>query len=154
MSFPYHTALPNAELQPTPPADLVFGGVDELHCMTCHDPHKDSYGRFLVKDNRYSALCTTCHQMDGWVGSAHATSTASVVGILPRPPKTWPNYTTLAEWGCETCHTPHFAPTADQLQNFTAGPPPFSCTTDGCHTSQPGPPHGATGARSTGAEIL
>jgi predicted CXXCH cytochrome family protein len=153
VSFPYHAALPNVELLPTPPSDLVYGGADEVHCTTCHDPHKDLYGEFLIKDNRYSALCTTCHQMQGWIGSAHATSTASVAGILPRPPKTWPTYSQLNEWGCEACHTPHFAPTPDQLLNFTAGPPPFSCTTAGCHSSQPGPPHGVAAVRSTGAPV-
>ncbi|MBZ5639131.1 MAG: hypothetical protein LAO51_10320 [Acidobacteriia bacterium] len=146
VSFPYHTALPNAELSATPPPDLTYGGSDEVHCVTCHDPHSDAYGDFLVKDNRYSSLCTTCHQMTGWNGSAHATSTASVAGILPRPPKTWPTYTQLGEWGCETCHTPHFAPTAEDLLNFTSAPPePFSCTSAGCHSSEPPPPHAASG---------
>src|SRR5262249_7194179 len=65
-----------------------------------------------------------------------------VVGVLPRPPKTWPAYETLGEWGCETCHTPHFAPTASQLLAFTSAPPAFSCTTSGCHGTDPGgPPH-------------
>jgi predicted CXXCH cytochrome family protein len=137
VSFPYHDALPNAELAASPPADLTYGGRDEVHCITCHDPHNDTYGKFLLKDNRYSALCTTCHQILGWSGSAHATSTASVVGILPRPPKTWPTYTQLDEWGCEVCHTPHFAPTAEELLNFTTLPPdPFSCTSAGCHSSE------------------
>lgn len=147
VSFPYHDALPNEELASSPPPDLVYGATDEVHCITCHDPHNDTYGKFLLKDNRYSALCTTCHQMLGWSTSAHATSTASVVGILPRPPKTWPTYTQLNEWGCEVCHTPHFAPTAEELLNFTAAPPaPFSCTSAGCHSSEPPPIHGPTSA--------
>jgi len=150
VSFEYHNALPNAELVATPPSDLTYGGVDEIHCITCHDPHKDSYGKFLIKDNRFSGLCISCHQIAGWQSSAHATSTVSVVGILPRPPKTWPAYTQLNEWGCEACHTPHFAPTADRLLNFTADPPPFSCTTTGCHTSLPGSPHSPTADRVTG----
>jgi predicted CXXCH cytochrome family protein len=140
VSFPYHNSLPNLQLSATPPADLTYGGADEVHCITCHDPHKDTYGKFLIKDNRYSELCTTCHQLVGWPGSAHALSTASVVGILPRPPKTWPNYTQLSEWGCETCHTPHFAPTAESLLNFTDAPPTFACTTGGCHGSSSGAP--------------
>ena len=141
VSFSYLDSLPNVELQPLPPDELVFGGGDELHCSTCHDPHNDQYGKFLVKDNRYSALCITCHQMTDWAGSAHATSTASVGGLLPRPPKTWPAWTQVDEWGCETCHTPHFAPTAEQLLNFTPDPPtPFSCTS--CHAATPpDPPH-------------
>ncbi len=141
VSFSYSASLPNVELQPSPPEELVFGGADEVHCSTCHDPHNDEFGRFLVKDNRFSALCITCHTLTEWPGSAHATSTYVIVGILPRPPKTWPNWYELAEWGCETCHTPHFAATAEQLLNFTEDPPaPFSCTT--CHSSQPPvPPH-------------
>ena len=151
VSFAYHLALPNPELQGTPPADLHYGGTDDIHCVTCHDPHKDLYGKFLIKDNRYSALCTSCHQIAGWESSAHATSTLPVGTNLPRPPKTWPNYTTLGEWGCETCHTPHFAPTAEHLLNFTAGTDPFSCTTSGCHASGPGPPHLAASGRAGGA---
>jgi predicted CXXCH cytochrome family protein len=145
VSFRYQDALPNAELAASLPPDLVFGGGGEVHCTTCHDPHNDGYGEFLLKDNRYSALCITCHQMTGWSTSAHATSTASVVGILPRPPKTWPTWTELSEWGCEVCHTPHFAPTAEELLNFTTAPPdPFSCTSAGCHSSEPAPIHPAT----------
>ena len=151
VSFSYSKALPNTELASSPPVDLVYGGADEVHCMTCHDPHNDSNGKFLIKDNRFSALCTRCHQMNGWVGSAHAISTASVVGILPRPPKTWPLYTQLGEWGCETCHTPHFAPTAEELLNFTDAPPsPYSCTTEGCHGSGSQAPPFHTSAASTG----
>lgn len=145
VSFPYHNALPNPGLVSSPPPELVYGGADEVHCTTCHDPHKDAYGKFLLMDNRYSALCTTCHQVTGWSSSAHATSTASVVGILPRPPKTWPAYTQLNEWGCEACHTPHFAPTAEKLLNFTDAPPePFSCTSPGCHSSEPPVLHATT----------
>lgn len=151
VSFSYQSALPNLELQPSPPADLTYGGTDEVQCTTCHDPHSDLYGKFLVKDHRDSQLCTSCHVIPGWVGSAHESSTASVVGILPRPPKTWPQWTELHEWGCEACHTPHFAPTPEQLLNFTTAPPaPFSCTTSGCHTSDPGTPHVAGGVVRSG----
>lgn len=141
VSFSYERALPNDELVPNPPEDLVFGGADELHCTTCHDPHNDTYGKFLAKDNHYSALCITCHQMTGWGGSKHATSTVSVAGILPRAPKTYPTWTHMDEWGCETCHTPHFAPTPELLLNFTPAPPAFSCISGGCHSSEPPPPH-------------
>jgi predicted CXXCH cytochrome family protein len=148
VSFLYSAALPNDELEASPPADLVLGGSGELHCTTCHDPHDDAYGMFLAKDNQYSALCISCHQITGWNASAHATSTASVVGILPRPSKispSAPTWTQLGQWGCETCHTPHFAPTPAQLLNFTEDPPnPFSCTSAGCHSSDPPPAHGLT----------
>ncbi len=143
VSFNYRNALPNPELLSVPPPDLVYGDTDEVHCITCHDPHNDVNGKFLLKDNRYSALCIDCHQMTGWSTSAHATSTASVVGILPRPPKTWPTYAQLNEWGCEVCHTPHFAATPEELLNFTSTPPAYSCTSAGCHTSEPPPVHAA-----------
>jgi predicted CXXCH cytochrome family protein len=141
VSFRYSDSLPSAELAASPPPSLTYGAVDEIHCITCHDPHDDRNGRFLAMDNRFSALCVTCHQIPGWSTSAHATSTASVAGILPRPPADWPTYAQLNEWGCEACHTPHFAPTAEQLLNFTDTPPAFSCTSSGCHSSAPGPPH-------------
>jgi len=120
VSFSYSTALPNDELAPAPPPNLQFGGVDELHCMTCHDPHDDTNGMFLVMNNMYSALCTTCHIMEGWGASGHATSGNSVSGILPIPPQTWPTWQTVAQWGCEVCHTPHFAAGAQWLLNYTS----------------------------------
>jgi predicted CXXCH cytochrome family protein len=146
VSFPYQNALPNTELASSPPPELVYGGQDEVHCTTCHDSHRDLYGKFLRMDNQFSQLCIACHQIEQWSSSAHATSTASVVGVLPRPPKTWPTYTQLNEWGCETCHTPHFAPTAEELLNFTDEPPaPFSCTSGGCHGTEPPAAHASTG---------
>lgn len=37
----------------------LFGG--RIQCATCHDPHDDTNGMFLVVSNAGSALCTTCH---------------------------------------------------------------------------------------------
>lgn len=137
VSFAYSSALPNTQLVASPPTDLVYGGVDEVHCVTCHDPHDDQFGKFLAKDNRFSALCTSCHRMTGWATSTHATSTAVVTGVLPVPPRTWPTYAQLDEWGCEACHTPHFAPTAQKLLVFSAAPSNPQCGTAGCHTAGP-----------------
>ena len=158
VAFSYEAALPNPELVSPPPSELAYGAVDEVHCISCHDPHDDRFGRFLVKDNRYSALCTTCHQVAGWPTSVHAMSVADVSAYLPtaympaNPPWTW---TTLGEWGCQACHTPHFAPTPEHLLNFTTDPTePFECTT--CHGGgPPGPPHMAAGSSPplTGADI-
>src|SRR5205823_4451136 len=55
--------------------------LDPLHkvqCVTCHDPHDDQFGSFLVMDNTASALCLNCHLEPGWGTSAHSGSTASV----------------------------------------------------------------------------
>jgi predicted CXXCH cytochrome family protein len=113
VSFSYTASLPNAELVSPPPPNLVFGGSDsEVHCNTCHDPHDDTYGNFLVMDNSYSALCTTCHDMTGWNASGHAT----------------------IQQGCEVCHTPHFASDVPLL-NYTSSD---YCLT--CHSPVPPTP--------------
>jgi len=40
----------------------LFGAnKDRLECITCHDPHDDSNGKFLVKSNENSQLCRSCH---------------------------------------------------------------------------------------------
>ena len=38
---------------------LLIG--DMVQCSSCHDPHDDTNGAFLVMDNGGSALCLTCH---------------------------------------------------------------------------------------------
>jgi predicted CXXCH cytochrome family protein len=132
------------------PPSLELGGSGIVQCTTCHDAHDDTYGNFLVMDNRYSAMCTSCHKMTGWNGSGHATNPFLVSGILPRLPKTSPSWTRMNEWGCEVCHTPHLAATPAKLLNFCSDPPPapyiasFSCTTGGCHASASPPYHDAS----------
>jgi len=32
-----------------------------VECSSCHDPHDNTYGSFLVEDNSGSALCLRCH---------------------------------------------------------------------------------------------
>ena len=38
---------------------LYSGNVE---CATCHNPHDNTYGTFLVMSNANSALCKTCHK--------------------------------------------------------------------------------------------
>ncbi|MFZ2198053.1 MAG: cytochrome c3 family protein [Thermodesulfovibrionales bacterium] len=113
VSFSYSSSLPYPELADpvTLPPAILLGGGDIIHCNSCHDPHDDSKGMFLVMDNRYSALCQVCHQDPDWSVSGHATSsdliTADIRQMLPaNRPIDW---LTVADWGCEICHTPHFA---------------------------------------------
>ncbi len=133
VSFSYLTAFPNAELVPARelPGNLDFGGSDfEVHCTTCHDPHDDTNGNFLVMNNSFSALCTVCHQMTGWSLSGHST----------------------LQQGCEVCHTPHFA-VAVPLLNYTSSD---YCLT--CHSpvpTAPTPPsHGETIALNRPPTVL
>lgn len=102
VSFNYYDSLPDPALASTVPMGLRTYAGGNIHCTTCHDPHDDSFGKFLVMDNLYSALCTTCHvNIAGWTGSSHATSTA--VWINDGSSKS------VAEHGCESCHTTHGA---------------------------------------------
>ncbi len=88
----------------TPPVLLDPQG--RVQCTSCHDPHKDMHGMFLRTTRRDSRLCLSCHDPLGWVSSSHKDSTASWNGAGPNP---WPKaaYRTVAENGCENCHTPH-----------------------------------------------
>jgi predicted CXXCH cytochrome family protein len=126
VSFSYTASLPNEELVSPPPANLDFGGTDsEVHCNTCHDPHDDTYGNFLVMDNTYSALCVACHSMTGWNVSGHAT----------------------LQQGCEVCHTPHFA-AAVPLLTYTSSD---YCLT--CHSPVPSPPVPTHGEKSVRKQL-
>nr|MBF0221234.1 hypothetical protein [Desulfobulbaceae bacterium] len=124
-SFSYSEALPfNVELHGTLPSELLFYNTDVVHCSTCHNPHDDTYGMFLSVSNKNAALCILCHNVSGWQSSSHATSgkTWSRAGNNP-----WPlnarltasqQRNTVAENGCENCHTPHNAGGPQRLLNF------------------------------------
>lgn len=124
-SFSYGEAQPyNNELMPNPPTDLTLYMGDFIHCSTCHDPHDDSFGMFLRVDNKFSALCEKCHIVAGWPTSSHTVSALTWSGTGEDP---WPlnerlaeqhKRTTVAENGCENCHTPHNAGGNQRLMNY------------------------------------
>ncbi|QWV92473.1 hypothetical protein KP004_14855 [Geomonas oryzisoli] len=77
-------------------------GGSVLQCTSCHDPHDNQYGDFLVINNTNPALpnyqpgaplCVACHRPAGWDNAAHN----------PVRTPTLPN-------GCVTCHVVHNAP--------------------------------------------
>jgi predicted CXXCH cytochrome family protein len=114
VSFHYYDSLPNPELSPVLPAGLHFYGEGDIHCTTCHDPHDDSNGKFLVKDNRFSALCLTCHEnIAGWDSSVYSLSTA-----IWDPPALEEGAQTVAEHGCGSCHVPHNAGGSQRLLRY------------------------------------
>lgn len=131
-SFSYDASVlnPYAGLSPTAPQDLTFYGPGNfIECSTCHDAHEDAFpspdirgfltGKFLVADNRNSALCVKCHSnIDGWSFTSHQTSVSPVNNALPVPPKEWPTWPTVAEWGCEGCHRSHSAGGQQRLLNY------------------------------------
>ena len=92
---------------------IKLGPRGQLECTACHDPHNNELGNFLRITDRQGALCNTCHRMDGWQSSAHATAGVS----LP------PNVTngeqlpfgSMSDVACASCHVTHGAPQPERL---------------------------------------
>jgi predicted CXXCH cytochrome family protein len=101
----------------TLPPEVKLDSDSLLQCTACHDPHKNTHGKFLVLSNIYSNLCTACHTMNSWNLSDHSTSTAFWNGAGSDP---WPHteFTTVTENGCENCHKPHTAGKHERLLNY------------------------------------
>ncbi len=118
VSFEYGGNLAGRNPELTDPSILPFeiriAENGELQCTACHDPHDDTFGKFLVMSNQFSKLCNSCHAKDGWPASSHAISNAQWNGQGTDP---WPNsnFQTVAENGCENCHQPHTAPKPERL---------------------------------------
>ncbi len=85
-----------------------------LQCTTCHDPHNDQWGRFLVMPNQESALCRQCHQYPLFALTPHADSTQrwNGAGVDPWPHTDYPDVRANA---CLNCHRSHHAPGAETL---------------------------------------
>jgi predicted CXXCH cytochrome family protein len=89
----------------TPPVELENG---KLQCTSCHDPHDNTNGKFLVTTRQNSDLCLSCHDRDYWSGSTHNSSTATWNGSGSDP---WfhTDYTNVGDNACENSHNPHNA---------------------------------------------
>jgi predicted CXXCH cytochrome family protein len=81
---------------------------DQMQCTSCHDPHDDGFGKFLVAPMQRSELCVTCHSYPEWPASPHATSPSTWSGTPPDP---WPHsdLLTVADNACQNCHRSHAA---------------------------------------------
>ena len=112
ISFAYDSALAaqNHELldPASLPASVSLDNTGQLQCATCHDPHDNTFGKFLTMSNVESQMCRTCHATQNWASSSHATSTASLAGAQQ---DTWDNIdaATVRQAACEACHRPHSA---------------------------------------------
>ncbi|MBI5594870.1 MAG: cytochrome c3 family protein [Elusimicrobia bacterium] len=117
---------PEIVLPPAGDRVKVYGDSKRVECTSCHDPHDDQNGKFLVKSNAGAALCLTCHQKAGWSASAHATSNRAYT-----PPGG--AATTVAEYSCRSCHKAHGASSAQAY--ILNGAEEATCY--GCHGNPP-----------------
>lgn len=80
-----------------------------VECTSCHDAHNNQYGNFLVQDVslQQDALCTTCHNKQGWSDpdSAHRTGGTRYDTVRAD----------VAASGCINCHLPHNAQRGEHL---------------------------------------
>lgn len=88
-----------------------------VQCTSCHDPHNNTLGKFLVRPVNFSDLCIACHDRTDWPISSHALSMSTWSGVGPDP---WPHtsFSTVAENACQNCHRAHNAGTDQRLLNF------------------------------------
>lgn len=131
VSFVYNNALVTQDPTLNNPSTLTgpvkLDSNGQVQCDSCHDPHNDQYGDFLVMDNSGSALCIVCHNEPTWPVSAHAQSakilSATVLATLSPPaPAKMSTLSgvknTVAAMGCETCHASHRAGSKQFLMKF------------------------------------
>ncbi|MGA2246378.1 MAG: cytochrome c3 family protein [Verrucomicrobiota bacterium] len=144
VSFVYDNALVTADgslnAPSTLPQDVRLDRSSQLQCTSCHDPHNDEYGDFLVMDNTGSALCLTCHNIARWNTSGHALSgqplPTAMVNLLENQNNSAKNKSlksrTVSEAACASCHVPHAAGSKEELTRFQE--PEQNCVF--CHGTQ------------------
>ena len=121
ISFVYSSELASKDPQIRDPLllpeEVALDRFGEMQCVTCHDPHDDTFGDFLVTTNIKSNLCIKCHNLDGWTGSTHALSNATVEGA-DDPYLLETGYLTVSDNGCLSCHQSHSAGGHERLFHF------------------------------------
>jgi len=120
ISFVYSNSLSVEDSQirlvSTLPKEIKLDRHGEIQCTTCHDPHDNQYGNFMVMSNLRSAMCTSCHDLDNWLNSSHENSTASMSSSHDKYLRD-SKYTTVADNGCQSCHRSHSAGKPERLLN-------------------------------------
>ena len=132
VSFTYDTSLVAAQgslRDPSAlPPEVTLDRNGQLQCTSCHDPHNDQYGNFLVMDNTGSKLCISCHVMSAWAASTHAVSSKLVPTALATQlaskksgvqSRAAAAADSVAHTACASCHVPHTAGTKSALMRFS-----------------------------------
>ena len=118
VSFVYDAGLAAANGKLKDPSTLKdkvrLDHSGQMQCTSCHNPHDDQYGKFLVMDNTASALCLACHTDNSWSGSGHGMSQTSLAGSATTFAMNT-SVKTVAANACENCHTPHAAGSKERL---------------------------------------
>jgi predicted CXXCH cytochrome family protein len=89
------------------PKQIKLDSAGQMQCTSCHDPHDNDLGAFLVMPNTSSRLCVECQQQEGWTESSHGESNATWNGQGRDP---WPNSKkarSVSENACRNCHETH-----------------------------------------------
>lgn len=149
ISFTYDAALAAADGNLNVPASLTnhvrLDNNSQVQCTSCHDPHNDQYGNFLVVADDGSTLCLACHTILPWQNSVHALktilpiSTAAPVPVSKSanpasgPARLAPKTKPVVQ-GCQSCHTSHGAGTGARLLNGASE----EQTCFVCHSSRTG----------------
>jgi predicted CXXCH cytochrome family protein len=111
ISFYYSSAVTGVDSELVPPAALTepikLDATGQLQCTSCHDPHNDDKGKFLLLSHFRGELCLACHDMQP-SDSPHvsAPNTWDGIGIDPWPDSEW---TSVDANACQNCHTSHSA---------------------------------------------
>jgi predicted CXXCH cytochrome family protein len=95
------------------PQAIKLDHNSEMQCTSCHEPHNDQFGKFLVMDNSQSQLCKSCHNQGTTTVAAHI--------------------------DCNACHQPHTAPSGPYLLKART----VTETCSQCHAGQPAGVQGA-----------
>ncbi len=121
ISFVYSMALSTEDVQIRPASAVSerfkLDKSRELQCTTCHDPHDNRYGNFLVMSNRRSQMCLACHDLTGWIPSSHESSLA-LASVASDSYLQSSEYATVTDNGCLSCHRPHSAGGHERLLHF------------------------------------
>ncbi len=103
-----------ADARPT--TDGLLGAYVE--CTSCHDPHDNEWGNFLIESNLGSALCRDCHQKQtAGITGAHDNSTTGY-----NPDGLGKIGTSVGQVQCMNCHYSHRAGASGAASPFGENP--------------------------------